>query len=167
MVVPVPAHISKLPTRLPVAARRRPLLTTHSLYLPLRALNSFASYHIPATPAVSCDYALFCTTALRYPSYFQWLPHSFYRHGGVPSVPSVLRSRRSLCCAFSHFPVPKHANSLVCIDLPPLSPLFAPFSASVSFVFNRLQPLFRKHPGGGIYPSSQRQRGIKRQEVST
>ena len=35
-------------------------------------------------------------------------------------------------------------------SLAPLCPLFAPFSASVSFVFNRLQPLFQKHPGGGV-----------------
>jgi len=47
----------------------------------LRVLNPFASYHIPATPAVSCDYALFCATARRHPSYFQWFPHSFDRHG--------------------------------------------------------------------------------------
>ena len=57
-------------------------------------VNSFASYHIPANPAVSCDYALFCTTARRHPSYFQWLPHSFYRHGGVPFVRSDLPTSR-------------------------------------------------------------------------
>jgi len=57
-------------------------------------VNSFAYYHIPATPAVSCDYALFCTTARRHPSYFQWLPHSFYRHGGVPFVRSDLPTSR-------------------------------------------------------------------------
>jgi hypothetical protein len=58
-----------------------PLLTTHS---PLPALNSFASYHIPATPAVSCSYALFCATARRYPLPFQALAHSFHRHGVYP-----------------------------------------------------------------------------------
>jgi hypothetical protein len=46
--------------------------------------NSFASYHILVSPAVSYNYALFCATARRYLSYFQWLPHSFYRHGWVP-----------------------------------------------------------------------------------
>src|SRR5467141_4358703 len=44
--------------------------------------NSFASYHILVSPVVSYNYALFCATARRYRSYFQWLPHSFYRHGG-------------------------------------------------------------------------------------
>ena len=33
--------------------------------------KSFPSYHIPATPAVSYGYTLFCATALRYLSYFQ------------------------------------------------------------------------------------------------
>ncbi len=37
----------------------------------VQACKSFASYHIPATPAFSCDYALFCATARRYPSYSQ------------------------------------------------------------------------------------------------
>jgi len=88
MVAPVPAHISKLRPRVPAAAlpptTHYPPLTAHSLFSCLQTLNSFASYRIPATPAVSCDYALFCATALADPSYFQWLPHSFYRHGGVP-----------------------------------------------------------------------------------
>jgi hypothetical protein len=38
--------------------------------------------HIPATPVVSCNYALFRATARSYPSSSQRLPHSFYRHGG-------------------------------------------------------------------------------------
>jgi N-6 DNA methylase len=41
-------------------------------------------------------------------------------------------------------------KSIVFIPLPPLCALFSPFSAFVSFVFNRLQPLFRKHPGVGV-----------------
>src|SRR6202043_3498762 len=44
--------------------------------------NSLASYHIPATLAVSCSYTLFCATAHGYLPYYQQLPHSFYRHGG-------------------------------------------------------------------------------------
>src|SRR6266436_5181527 len=39
------------------------------------------------------------------------------------------------------------ANSFAYKQLPPLSPLFALFSALPSFVFNGLQPLLRKHPG--------------------
>jgi hypothetical protein len=184
MVAPVPAQISKLPPRLPVAALRRPLPDSRPVnpLQPLSSLiaapvlcqntrvggtailvsarpstahyplptfvNSFASYHIPATPAVSCDYALFCATTRRDPSYFQWLSHSFYRHGGAPSatsvllnsVPSVLRFSPILGC--SRLPTPVFAS--VCR-------LFALFPALVSFVFNSLQPLFRKHPGWG-YP---------------
>jgi hypothetical protein len=41
-------------------------------------------------------------------------------------------------------------KSHVLSSLQPLLPLFALFSALPSFVFNRLQPLFPKHPGGGI-----------------
>jgi hypothetical protein len=46
--------------------------------------KSFTCYHIHSTPAVSCNYALFCATAPTYPSDFQSVPHSFYRNGGVP-----------------------------------------------------------------------------------
>ena len=48
----------------------------------MQSRNSLASYHIPATLAVSCSYTLFCATAHGYLPYSQWLPHSFYRHGG-------------------------------------------------------------------------------------
>ncbi len=43
----------------------------------------------------------------------------------------------------------RNANSFAHKQLQPLLPLFALFSALSSFVFNILQPLFRKHPGGG------------------
>jgi hypothetical protein len=52
----------------------------------LQNANSFASYHIHVTQAASCSYALFCATAPSYPSYFQSLPHSFYRHGVGPPL---------------------------------------------------------------------------------
>jgi hypothetical protein len=68
-----------------------------------------------------------------------------------PSATSLLRLQRSLCCAFPRPRLLKPANSRVCIGLPPLCRLFALFSAFVSFVFNRLRPLFTKHPGVG-YP---------------
>jgi len=55
---------------------------------PQRA-NPFASYHIPATPAFSCDYALFCATAARQTLSPQELTHSFHRNGGVPPRFSV------------------------------------------------------------------------------
>jgi len=40
-------------------------------------------------------------------------------------------------------------KSILFIVLEPLCPLFPLFSALAPFVFNRLQPLFPKHPGGG------------------
>ncbi len=46
----------------------------------------------------------------------------------------------------------RSANSFACKQLPPLSPLFALFSTLSSFVFNRLQPLLREHPGWGWLP---------------
>jgi hypothetical protein len=48
----------------------------------VQSRNSRASYHIPATLAVSCSYTLFCATAHGYLPYSQQLPHSFYCHGG-------------------------------------------------------------------------------------
>ncbi len=58
---------------------------------------------------------------------------------------SVLRSQCPLCCAFSY-------NFCAVSRLQPLAPLFALFSAPVSFVFNHFQPLFPKHPGWGVSP---------------
>src|SRR5712671_3533396 len=74
-------------------------------------------------------------------------------------IPSALNSLRMLPVATGVYPpsLPttdfrafQRANSFVSIGLPPLCRLFALFSAFVSFVFNRLQPLFQKHPGGGV-----------------
>jgi hypothetical protein len=56
-------------------------------YFTSRTSNSFASYYIHVNPAVSCNYALFCAMAVRYPSHFQSFPHSFYRHGGGTLYP--------------------------------------------------------------------------------
>src|SRR5229473_3115095 len=56
--------------------------------------------------------------------------------GGAPSISAPC----PLClCGKSH----------VLSSLPPLCRLFALFSAPPSFVFNRLRPLFPKHPGWG------------------
>src|SRR6266404_1251056 len=53
--------------------------------------KSFASYHIPPTPAPSCSYELFCATAPSYPSYSQSVPHSFSRiRGWHPHPPASL-----------------------------------------------------------------------------
>jgi hypothetical protein len=65
----------------------------------LRTLNSFASYQIPASPAVSYDHALFRATAHEYPCYSQQLAHSFYRHGGGTLCALCVSQLRALCVA--------------------------------------------------------------------
>src|SRR5260370_31817687 len=40
------------------------------------AATPFLPYHILANPAVSCDYSLFCATAIQYPCCFQCLAPS-------------------------------------------------------------------------------------------
>src|SRR6266852_8025407 len=65
-------------------------------------------------------------------------------HRYLRSVPSVLRTPCSLCCAFSC-----RCPSCVFSNLQPLCCLFALFCAPVPFVFSNFQPLFGKHPGWG------------------
>jgi len=124
MVAPVPAQISKLRTRLPAAARRRssPLLTTHDgLHTVFLSPLCFHTLTIPfpTTPFFSNPYK---TT------------------GGVGS--GTQGSPRISLCALCLC-----GKSISFKSLRPLCRLFALFSALVSFVFNRLQPLFQKHPG--------------------
>jgi len=57
-----------------------------------------------------------------------------------PLCPPCLPGRKARLCGKPH----------VLSSLRPLCRLFALFSALVPFVFNRLHPLFGKHPGGGI-----------------
>jgi hypothetical protein len=52
--------------------------------------KSFVPYHIPVSTVFSCNYALFCATAHRLLSCFQWLAHSFDRDRGW-GVSSALR----------------------------------------------------------------------------
>jgi hypothetical protein len=94
------------------------------------------------------------------------LPSSVPRHANISPILSTLRilpvatgvwaapvflATRHSSLATSHCP-------FVFILLRPLSPLFALFCALPSFVFNRLQPLFPKHPGGGSPKSSRTRR---------
>ena len=57
---------------------------------PAQPGKSFAAYHIPTSSLFSGDYALFCATGLRYPPYFQELPHSFDVDGGVPPLATAV-----------------------------------------------------------------------------
>ena len=165
MVAPVPAQISNLRPHLPVRARRSslPLLTAHHqlptllllrsqrslrcAFSRLRAINPFASYHIPATPAVSYDYALFCATARRHPSYFQWLPHSFDRHGGVPP-PTFLSGPRRFSASVPRWQIP--CSQKLAASLSSLCALFG----TRSLCFQPLAASFAKTPGWG-YPGMQ------------
>jgi hypothetical protein len=139
MVAPVPAQISKLPPRLPASSLRR---------------RSHASIPIPRTltPFLLITYIQ--------TKQFHELTDSFaQRRAAIPFSPKDLRT---LSIATGVYPsiIPDYTlsgfqrvNSFVYESLVPLSRLFAHFSALLSFVFNRLQPLFRKHPGVG-YPHS-------------
>ena len=121
MVALVPAQIPKLRPRPPAAARRRPLLTTHHSLRTLFLPASSASRGANISPVLSNFRILPVATGV-------------YR----PSLPTT------------DFQTLGQANSFVCIGLEPLCRLFVLFSAFVSFVFNRLQPLFPKHPGWGV-----------------
>src|SRR6266436_9625737 len=44
---------------------------TNLRFARMQTCKSFVSYHIPANPAVSCNYALFYATAYKYPYYSQ------------------------------------------------------------------------------------------------
>src|SRR5258708_30767152 len=109
-----------------------------------RDANSFASYHIPATPAVSCNYALFCATARRYPSYSQQLPHSFCRHRGGTPVASVLRPPDPLCCAFS-----RSCSLCVFSNLQPLFFSLLSFCQPNSLFSIACRLFFKNTVGGG------------------
>ena len=152
MVAPVPAQISKLPPRLPPQSGRHPLPSsaTSVLITPcplccafsrLRTLNSFAFLSHPCNP-----------------SSFMRL-RTLLRNGAPRSLLFSMASALFLSprgCTSKWFPTTnlqafKRANSFVCIGLEPLCRLFTLFPALVSFVFNRLQPLFTKYRGWG-YP---------------
>jgi hypothetical protein len=110
--------------------------------------------------AMDCAIAtsLFLITSMQ-PLYFQ--VHTFF-HSSAP-----LSAVHSITCALflstpgvspSGIPIQGFSapaslclrgKSHVLSSLQPLVPLFALFSALRSFVFNRLQPLFPKHPGWG------------------
>src|SRR6266852_1055849 len=98
----------------------------------------FPSYHIPATPAVSCDYALFCATAPRYPPYSQWLPHSFALNGNF-------FFRQPFSCVHS-FSLRHSAPSL---EFPVTCSLLCISKKVKSFGIKQIRPLFAKHPGWG------------------
>jgi hypothetical protein len=68
-------------------------LLLHGSQPPQRA-KSFAPYHIHATLAVSCDYALFGATAARQTFSHQEVTHSFYRNGGGTPHPAGTKTKR-------------------------------------------------------------------------
>ena len=139
MVAPVPAQIPNLRPRSPAAPLRRrslPLLATH---YPLSTLF-FVS------PLFSYSYELLFPQ----PLYFDNHPHCPGVWGYKPPI-----SLRTLCLRAAACPdlvgVANPLFSGICC-LFPVS--LRSFSALPPFVFNRLQPLSRKHPGVGYPPSS-------------
>ncbi len=136
MVAPVPAQISKLCPRLHDAARRRRPPTTH--YPPLTTHYSLSCCH----PFV---FILPCPDQRGVQIHFPATPFFSHRYKTPGSVGSTTQSSprlslRALCLC---------GKSIFFKSLRPLCRLFSRFSALVSFIFNRLQPLFPKHPGGG------------------
>ncbi len=132
MVAPVPAQFRKLRPCLPAAALRYSSRPTPSI-----PSNSFACYHIPATPAVSCNYALFAQ-----------------RRAGIPRILNALRT-----LSIATGCTPSRGSILVrapCLGASVASPLvsyscglFVLLKKVKSFVINQIQPLFAKHPGWG------------------
>jgi hypothetical protein len=151
MVAPVPAQISQLPIRPPSECLP---LSSPATHYPRPGVHSpFISPFI--APLFSCSLApisegyksLFAPPrsqnslfSYSYKSIFPQ-PLSFHIHAKPPVCFQEFLPLRALCLG---------GKSIFFILLPPLSSLFALFSALVSFVFNRLQPLFRKHPGVGV-----------------
>jgi hypothetical protein len=91
------------------------------------------------------------------PQQFHAITHSFPQRRA--SIHPIFNTFRTLSIATGVCPsiIPddrlsgfQHVNSFVYKRVEPLCGLFARFPALVSFIFNGLQPLFRKHPGGGI-----------------
>lgn len=121
MVAPVPAQILKLRPRLPAA-------------------------HLPP-PTFKHQHALFSSLPIVVGLCFHTLTNPSSRNSFIFTSIQLPRSVSASFAFRPNFQVFKRANSFVCIDLEPLCPLFVLFAALVSFVFNRLQPLFRKRRG--------------------
>jgi len=121
MVAPVPPQI-KAPSRLPAppSLRSLPVVTTHHLLPPV--FRPPLCFHALTNPSSRKP---FIFTSIQIP-------------GGCGGTSLQSPSQLVLC-----------GKSIVFRYLPPLFPLFALFSALPPFVFNRLRPLFLKHPGGG------------------
>jgi hypothetical protein len=109
-----------------------------------RDANSFASYHIPATPAVSCNYALFCATGAPLSLLFSTASTLFLSPRGW--YPCCLRAPASGSSVLRFFP---QLLALCFQQLAASFFLFALFLPTQLFVFNRLQTLFQKHRGWG------------------
>ena len=127
VVAPVPAQITKLRLHPRAVAPRRPLLSTHHSLPTLFLPPSSASRAVNISPVLSS---------------FRVLP--------AAAEVYLSSSKSSLCspCLCG--------KSRVLSSLQPLVRLFALFSAPPSFVFNRLEPLSTKHPGGGYHNLSPR-----------
>ena len=155
MVGPVPAQISKLPPRLPAAALRRQLLTTH------HSLPTFFPFN-RSTP-------LLPITSLQ-PQQFHAITHSFAQRSAA--IPPVLNDFRTLSIATGvclKKPSRRQTFKLPLCQLFCLQKLGASLSSLCAFFctrflcFQSFAASFPKTPGvGGIDASSQRQRGITR-----
>src|SRR6266478_2235753 len=156
----VPHALGSHPRPLPAKAFR-PSDASLASRMYLRHLPTFRhrkflpSYHIPATPAFSSNcacpprWALFSATALRYPSYSQWLPPA--RRGGHPFAlndKSFFANPLFPFCSLSF----QHPVSI--LEFSKTCSLLGISKKVKSFAIKQIQPLFAKHPGGGYLPAS-------------
>jgi hypothetical protein len=112
-----------------------------------REARSWSTRRTPSAPDVQTSPPSFVAPLFSY-SYKPIFPQLLYFHIHT-NPPGSFRFRPM-------FHALKRANSFVCIGLEPLCRLFLRVSALVSFVFNRLQPLFQEQPGWGylVRPSA-------------
>src|SRR5258708_5685385 len=122
-----------------------PNLEVAPLPAPSRRRSYYSTHH---SPRILFSSPVICITWRQYLSRSQQLPHTSCHHRGV----HLTRTRFSLprCLPVRQASPTGSGRQIPCSQQFAASlSLFALFSTRVPFVFNRLQTLFAKHPGGG------------------
>ena len=128
----------------------------HLITLSFEGCSGLSDLCAALFPVSECSTPLLPITSLQ-PQQFHAITHSFAQRRAA--IPPIFNGFRTLSIATRvYYPpnVPFGTSPPQCLggkshvlrDLQPLCRLFALFSALPSFVFNTLQPLLRKHPGG-------------------
>src|SRR6266436_2017210 len=156
-------RFARPPRLFPISASTQCPLRLGGILCPSRS-NSFVSYHIPVNPAVSCNYALFCATARRYPFCNQSSAHSFVVDGGgrgvlqtngrllLQALPGALENPRGLLVkqhkinGFERTPIAQMLCRLMQHDLRALLHRESRDARADGRERNRLQAAFRRKP---------------------